>query len=275
MPTLGDQLFCVTLLTAGFFSVLQRCMNLMVFMLSEHQDLPWPDRFKKALPNTVNKYMIEFLPLIFLATAHIAVAVSATDSEYAGISVLLSIAALGQVGCQKRSEAGYKTGVEYAYRGILIVYAVAVMIVFSGLNFLRTEVSGLRLSAESRVLVDLAQIYEWRTIVASFVAVGFPVHWSGDFLWCVLGHIIKVTVTLAVLLAGRGEVKLVCTVPSYPCAYGRLLRWMWSPGSERGVMALLFVSTMAGDLSWRPKDKKSSESDSCSGSDIARAIDSA
>lgn len=91
-------------------------------------------------------YPLELLPVMFLASPPVVVAVSAQDSEYAGIAVLLSIAALGQRGSQQRADAGYNTRLERVYRWILIVFAVSVMTLSSVLSFLRTDVPGQHVS---------------------------------------------------------------------------------------------------------------------------------
>jgi len=263
MATVGDQLFCYALLIAAFFRMIQ-CMLAIIIQraaLRAEGGKGLRTLFKMVLRGeedmiSVPVYMIEVLPLIFLFTAPVAVAVSATDSEYAGISVLLSIATLGQLSSQQRADAGYTTAIERAYRWALIVSAVMVMISGSGLSFLRTDVAGLHFSREQKKFAFLDNLsgHDWRSAVACAVAL-VPVNWSRRILWNVVGHFIKVAVALTLLLARRGQVLLTCQFPSYPCAFGRLTKWLWSPASERAVMALLFVSTMAGDLSWRSNGK--------------------
>lgn len=259
MATVGDILFCYALLTAVVFKILQYIISSFLFLFSSDHDFRWAKKFKMVArgEDIIDKfYAIELLPSFFLINAPVAVAVSATDSEYAGVAVLLSIASLGQLGSNQREKAGYKTGVERAYRYTLIVVAVFVLTVGSGLSFLRVDVRELYLpkGQEGWYFMHHLTVHDWRTWVACLVTL-VPVNRFWTVGWNVLGHVVKVAVTLAVLLFRRGKVPLICDTPSYPCAIGKLTKWLWSPASERTVMALLLISTMAGDLSWPSKEK--------------------
>jgi len=274
MATVGDILFCWALLTAVFFRMMQYYFPLLFFLFlnvfnyfkarrnGERGALrAYVEEFKKVMSGeTVLRYhSVDILPIVFLFTTPIAVAVSAMDSEYAGIAVLLSIASFGQLCLQQRADADYITRLERAYRWTLIVSAVLVMALSSGLKFLRIDVSGLRFSSEQKIFtVGFFSEFDWRTKVACVVVL-LPVNWSRKIVLCVIGHLCKVVSTLLLLLAGRGKVLLTCETPNSQCAIGKLSSWLWSPDSHRTVMTLLLVSTMAGDLSWRPIDENMDE----------------
>jgi len=256
MARVGDILFCGTLLIGVLFRIAQYYSRFLSFLIFEHRDAPMSKRIKRAWENTRCTYMLDFLPPLFLFSAPISITVSATDSEYAGIAVLLSLTSLGQLALQQRENAGYNTYIERTYRAILFVSAVGVMAMSSGLSFLRTDLSGLHLSSEQDSRDQGGSGQYWRFLVASSVGI-IPVNWTSRIVCSVLGHFFKVTVTLMVLLFRRGEVLLACKLPGFACASGKLLDWIWSRDSHQAVMALLFVSTMAGDLSWRPEPSKS------------------
>jgi len=271
MAVVGDILFCYALLIATFFRMMQYFLSFLNYYIRKDTHLGGREKLMKVMRGKIvmSNYAIELLPMTFLVVAPVALVVSATDSEYAGIALLLSIASLGQLGTQQRAAAGFATVLERVYRWTLIVSAVLVMAMSSGFSFLRTEVSGLHLARETTSSNETVE--HWRTIFACIVTL-IPVQWSSRIVVIVLGHFCKVSVALMVLLVRRAKVVLVCKAPNYLCALSKLTEWIWGPNSHRVVMTLLFVSTMAGDLSWLPEDSEPSESDSCSGSGSARAI---
>lgn len=263
MARVGDILFCYALLTAVVFQALQYAFSSFLFLMSGDREHHWMKKCRMVArgEDAIEKYyVIELLPLFFIINAPVAVAVSATDSEYAGVAILLSIASLGKLGSDAREKAGYKTPVERGYRYTLIVVAVFVLTVTNGLQFLRSDVRGLHLDKPQKGWHFGAHliIHDWTTVVACIVTL-VPVNRFLGIGWNTLGHAVKVAITLTVLLFERRQVNLTCEPPSYPCAVGKLTRWLWSPASERLVMALLLVSTMAGDLSWRPQEKEKDE----------------
>lgn len=97
---------------------------------------------------------------------------------------------------------------------------------------------------------------DYRSIIAVFVGC-IPVNFTTEPIWSLLGHLLKVLVTLPLFLFGRSNVVLSCenanNVPN--CARIKTIQWLWGPDSNRVVMSLLFVATMAGDLNWRIREE--------------------
>lgn len=91
-------------------------------------------------------FLIDVLPGVYFDFLSGLLAISSADSEYAGIALLFSVPAFGQLATEQRSHAGFVTLFERTYHWILVFIALTRMY-GRGLNFLRVDTSALKLSS--------------------------------------------------------------------------------------------------------------------------------